>query len=59
MDIIQLISSVIVDLDRLTVKGAENMSLVIGSIQKLDAIRRSLTETKEKAEAEHVQDQAQ
>lgn len=59
MDIIQLISSVIVDLDRLTVKGAENMSLVIGSIQKLDAIRRTLTEAKEKAEAEHVQDQAQ
>lgn len=59
MDIIQLISSVIVDLDRLTVKGAENMSLVIGSIQKLDAIRRSLTEAKEKAEAENVQDQAQ
>ena len=59
MDIIQIISSVIIDLDRLTVKGAENMSLVIGSIQKLDAIRLSLTEAKEKAEAEHVQDQAQ
>lgn len=59
MDVIQLISSVIIDLDKLTVKGAENMSLVIGSIQKLDAIRRTLTEAKEKAEAANVQDQAQ
>ena len=58
MDVIQLISSVIIDLDKLTVKGAENMSLVIGSIQKLDAIRRTLTEAKEKAEAPNVQDQA-
>lgn len=59
MDVIQLISSVIIDLDKLTVKGAENMSLVIGSIQKLDAIRRTLAEAKEKAEAANVQDKAQ
>ena len=56
MDIIELISSVIVDLDKVNVSGAANMALILHSIQKLDVIKRTLIETKEKAEAENVQD---
>lgn len=56
MDIIELINSVIVDLDKITVKGAENMALLLGSIQKLDAVRQALSEVKEKARSENVPD---
>lgn len=56
MDIIDIINAVIVDLDKISVKGAENMALVLGSIQKLDAVRRALGEVKEKAGAGNVPD---
>ena len=59
MDIVDLISSIIVDLDKLSVKGAENMAIVLTSIQKLDAIKQSLIQAKEKAGEQHVQDQAE
>lgn len=59
MDIIDLISSIIVDLDKLSVKGAENMAIVLTSIQKLDAIKQSLMQAKEKAGEQDVQDQAE
>ena len=56
MDIIELINSVIVDLDKITVKGAENMALLLGSIRKLDAVRQALSEVNEKARSENVPD---
>jgi len=59
MDIIDLISSIIVDLDKLSVKGAENMAIILTSIQKLDAIKQSLMQAKEKAGEQDVQDQAE
>lgn len=59
MDIIELISSVIVDLDKLTVRGAENMAIVLTSIQKLDAIKQSLMQAKEKAGEQNVQNTAE
>ena len=58
MDIIELISSVIVDLDKLTVRGAENMAIVLTSIQKLDAIKQSLIQAKERQE-QNVQNTAE
>lgn len=54
VDTINTISAVIVDLDKLSVKGAENMALVLTSIQRLDAVRKELA--KAQAEAENVQD---
>ena len=59
MDIIDLISSIIVDLDKLSVKGAENMAIVLTSIQKLDAIKQSLIQAKEKAGEQDVQNKAE
>lgn len=60
MDIIELLSSIIVDLDKLSVSGAANMAIVLTSIQKLDAIKHSLIEAKENAEAGNVlQDKAE
>lgn len=59
MDIIDLISSVIVDLDKLSIQGAANMAIVLNSIQKLDLIKRSLQEAKEKAGGQDVQDTAE
>lgn len=55
MDLIQIINSVIVDLDAVTVKGAENMSLILNSIQKLDAVRKALATAKADTEAQNVQ----
>ena len=44
-----LIESIICDLDKIEVKGAENMVIVINSIQKLSALRKALKdEEKEK-----------
>lgn len=49
---LQIIDAVITNLDRLTVRGVSNMSLVIDSINALGALREKL----EKAEEEkHVQ----
>lgn len=44
MDEIQIINSLIVDMDRIAVRGAENMAIVLGCIQKLDTLRKKLTE---------------
>lgn len=41
-EVIETLSATIVDLDKLSVKGAENMALVLGCIQRLDVIRRQL-----------------
>lgn len=59
MDIIDLISSVIVDLDKLSVSGAANMAIVLNSIQKLDVIKRSLQDAKDKAGGQNVHDKAE
>lgn len=59
MDIIDLVSSIIVDLDKISVQGAANMALILHSIQKLDLIKQSLMEAKEKAGAQDVHDQAE
>ena len=37
-----LIESIICDLDKIEVKGAENMVIVINTIQKLSALRKAL-----------------
>jgi hypothetical protein len=59
MDIIDLVNSIITDLDKLSVSGAANMAIVLASIQKLDLIKQSLAGAKEKAEAANVQNTAE
>lgn len=67
----QLIESMVVALNRLTVQGVENMTIVIETIQKLDALSRGIKQETENyqnritelegqlKEADHVDDQAE
>ncbi len=67
----QLIESMVVALNRLTVQGVENMTIVIETIQKLDALSRGIKQEIENyqnritelegqlKEADHVDDQAE
>lgn len=55
MDITEMISAIIIDLDKLSVQGAQNMALVLTSIQRLDLIKNKLAEAKAGTEAQDVQ----
>lgn len=43
----ELIDSIILELNKLEVKGVANMAIVIDAIQKLDALKNGLSKEKE------------
>lgn len=50
---IEMIDSIILDLNKLEVKGVANMSIVISSIQKLASLKRGLEAEKEERRKAH------
>lgn len=50
----ELIDSIILDLNKLEVKGVANMNIVISSIQKLASLKRGLEAEKEERRKEHA-----
>ena len=53
-----LIESAICDLDKIEVKGAENMVIVINTIQKLSALRKALKDEEKAKEVNNGLDNA-
>ena len=53
-----LIESIICDLDKIEVKGAENMVIVINTIQKLSALRKALKDEEKAKEVNNGLDNA-
>lgn len=49
----ELIDSIILDLNRLEVKGVSNMGIVISSIEKLGSLKRGLEAEKEERRKAH------
>ena len=55
----ELIDSIILDLNRLEVKGVANMGIVISSIEKLGSLKRGLIADKEERRKEHERNNEQ
>ena len=53
-----LIDGIICDLDKIEVKGAENMVIVINTIQKLSALRKALKDEEKAKEVNNGLDNA-
>ena len=53
-----MIESIICDLDKIEVKGAENMVIVINTIQKLSALRKALKDEEKAKEVDNGFDNA-
>lgn len=56
---VEMIDSIIMDLNRLEVKGVTNMGIVITSVQKLGSLKRGLELEKEERRKEHERNNEQ